>query len=815
MNSVVQDVKFAARMLAKHRGFTLVAVLTLAIGIGANTAMFSVVHGVLLRALPYDDAEQLVLFTNSIPSANVGAFPLSPPEFQEYRTRNASFAGLAAMEAGSYILSGEGEPERLPGTSVTQEFFPLMGVQPALGRAFAKEDFEPNAEPTIVLSYGLWQRRFGGDRQILGRKLTINSRPRTVIGVMPRQFDFPEETQVWGRLEPTPEMFTAQFLGAQRWRVIGRIKSGVALENAQTEASSVASSFYQQHPEFYRFASGNVWKLTLTPLRDQLLGATRTPMLALAGAVGCLLLIACANVANLMLVRAEGRRREIAIRAAIGASRTQLARQLLTESFLLAAIGGITGVLLAFWATDALLTLVPGNLPRRGEIGMDATVLAFAAGITLLTGFLFGLLPARSAARTDLQDWLREGSRGSAGGTRRVGNALAAAQIALSLMLLAGAGLLIRSLANVLSVSPGFDATNVLTFQLTPPGSRYPSQAREGELYARLIERLRALPGVQGAAAATTIPFSARSHRAAFSIEGMTEEQRAKVTNLHYRLATPEYFSTMRVPLLQGRGIAVTDNESAPRIAVINRSMAQRYWPNGDAIGKRISMSSTGAGEPRWHEIVGIVGDVKHMGLDAETPIEAFFPYALPPIPEGARGAVVVVRFAGEGQQLAPAIRRELAALDPTLPLYNVRTIEQQMNASLAPRLFPMQVLSFFAVVAVLLAGLGIYGVLADSVARRTREIGVRLALGAERRGIFALILRHGAWVIGTGVLIGLAGAAAVTRTVRSMLFEVAPGDMLTLIAVTSVLCAVGVAACLIPARRATRVDPLVALRHE
>ena len=808
---MLAEVRYALRRLLKHRSFTVVAVLTLAVGIGANTAMFSVLHGVLLRALPYTDADQLVLFTNSIPLANVGAFPLSPPEFQEYSTHAGSFAGLAAMEAGNYILTGEGEPERLPGTSVSVGFFPLMGVAPALGRTFTPQDFEASAEPAIVISHGLWQRRYGGDTGIVGRKMTINNRARTVIGVMPRQFDFPEETQVWGRLETNPAMFTPQSLGAQRWRTIGRMKPGVALGAAQSEMESVAPSFYQRHPEFYR---SSPWKVTLTPLPEQLLGATRAPMLALGGAVAFLLLIACANVANLMLVRAEGRRRELAIRAAIGASRAQLGRELLTESLLLAAAGGVAGVVVAFWATDALLALVPGNLPRRREIGLDATVLFFSAGITLITGLLFGLLPARRAARVDLQECLRQGSAGSGSARRPAGMALAAAQIALSLVLLVGAGLLIRSLANVLSVSAGFEPQGLVTFTVTPPGSRYPNQAREGELYAQWVERVQALPGVRSAAVVTSTPMSGRSHRGAFTIEGITEEQRGRLTNVNYRLATPGYFATMNVPLLQGRDINAQDGESAPRVAVVNRTMAERFWPEG-AIGKRISMSSNAAGEPRWHEIVGIVGDVRHMGLDAETQLEAFFPYAQPAVPEGARGGVLAVRVAGDAQSVVAGVRRELTALDPALPLFNVRTMQQQVDASVAPRRFPMQVLSFFAVVALLLAALGIYGVLADSVGRRTREIGVRLALGARPGSVFALILRHGGIVIAAGTLVGLAAAFAATRALRTMLFQVDVRDAATFAWVTAALVAVALVACVVPARRAMRVEPLEALRHE
>ncbi len=811
MTNLLQDIRFAGRMLRKHRGYTLVAALTLAIGIGANTAMFSVVYGVLLRALPYDEPAQLALFTNSIPLSNVASFPLSPPEFAEYRARAASFQALAAMEAGSYIASGEGEPERLPGTSVTREFFMLMGAQPLLGRVFVAQDYEPSAEPSIVISYGLWQRRFGGARDVLGRKLTINGRPRTILGVMPPAFDFPVETQVWGRLDATAAQFTPQWLGRQQWRTIGRLKPGVTLTAAQAEINSLAPAFYKQHPQFY---SGSPWKVTLTPLANHLLGNTRTPMLALAGAVCFLLLIACANVANLMLVRAESRRRELAIRAAIGASRAQLARQLFTESFLLAAVGGAAGILLAFWGTDALLALVPGNLPRRGEIRMDGAVLLFSAAVTIVTGFLFGWLPARRAARVDLQECLRQGISGS-GRSRHAGAVLAGAQIALSLILLAGAGLLIRSVANVLSVSSGFEPQNLLTFQVTPPGARYPSQAREGELYGQWIERVRAVPGVRSAAAVTSSPMSGRSHRAAFTIEGITEQQRGQLTNLNYRLATPGYFSTLGIPLLQGRDLEPRDTENAPRITVVNRTLAARFWPGGDAIGKRISMGAAENGSPVWHEIVGIVGDVKHMGLDAEIQLEAFFPYAQPPIPTGARGAVMVVRVVGDMQPVVAAARRELAALDPALPLYNVRTMEQQMAASVAGRRFPMLLLSLFAIVALLLAALGIYGVLADSVARRTREIGVRMALGAGRREVFALILRQGGVVIFAGTAAGLAGAAVAVRVLRTMLFGVGMGDVPTYAGVTLILCAVALAACVIPARRAMQVQPTAALRQD
>ncbi len=806
METFWKDVQYGARMLARSPGFTLVAVLTLALGIGANTAIFSVVNGVLLRPLPYPEPHRIVQLWNSIPSAAVRAFPLSAPEFDAYRTNHSGFAHVAAFAPGGFNLTGEREAERITGATVTASFFPVMGVFPAQGRAFTAEEDRPGAD-VVVVSHGFWQRRYGG-KPMVGAKLMLDSRPRSVVGVMPEGFDFPGEAEIWAPAGMTAERFSANNLGRQGWRVLARL-SADGLQQAQSEMDAVAARFYAAHPEFYD--AEHPWKVTLASLPEQTVGGARTPLLMLLGAVGMVLLIACSNIANLLLARATSRRRELAVRTALGASTPRVVRQMLTENLLLALAGGTAGILLGGWGLDALLALAPQGLPRLGEVRLDGAVLAFALGISILAGIGFGMLPALRAAKSDPLDALRDGGR-NPGGLRGPGRWLTAVQVGLSLVLLTGAGLLLRSFWNLLQVEPGFRSEGLLTAQLLPARQKYATTEQEARLFAQIVERLESAPGIASAACVSALPLSGRSGRAAFAVQDWTPEERARATNVHFRAVTSGYFRTMGIPLLSGRELEDRDSAAAPPVALINRNMAQRYWPDGNPLGKRVSFR---APEGPWYEIVGVVGNVQHEGLDAEVVQEIYLPYEQAPFGPG-QGTTVVIRGSGnEVSALAATLRKEVAAVDPDLPAFALRPMDEWLALSLSARRFQMLLLVLFAAVSLVLAAVGIYGVMAYSVSHRTPEFGIRMALGAQRTDVLRLVLRQGAGIAGIGLLGGLAASLALTRLMQSLLFRVEPTDPFTIVAVVGLLGAAILLATYVPARRATRTDPLVALRYE
>jgi putative ABC transport system permease protein len=807
METLLQDVKYGVRALARSPGFATAAILTLALAIGANTAIFSVVHGVLLRPLPYPEPQRIVQLWNSIPAANVSSFPLSAPEFDEYRANHSGLQHVAAFAPDGFNLTGEGDAERIPGAVVTSSFFAVMGATPQQGRTFTAEEDRPGAD-VVVISHGLWQRRFGG-RPVLDAKLVLGGRARSVVGVMPPGFDFPEQADIWAPAGLDANAFAVANLGHQSWRVLARLKPGTSLQQAQSELEAVAARFYSAHPGFYDAKSP--WKVTVASLPQQTVAGARTPLLVLLGAVGLVLLIACTNVANLLLARATGRRREVALRAALGAGSGRLVRQMLTESLLLALAGGVAGVLLGAWGVSGLLAVAPPGLPRLMEVHLDGMVLAFTLGVSLLAGIGFGIFPAWRAARSDPQEALRGAGR-DRGGTRGAGRWLAAVQVALSLMLLTGAGLLLRSFWNLMQVEPGFQPDALLTARLSPPLSKYPTSQAGARLLEQVVARLQSAPGVLSAACTSALPFSGRSGRAAFNVENWTPEERARATNVHFRAVTPGYFRTLGVPLLSGRELSERDAASAPPVAVINRNMAQRYWPQSDPLGKRVSFEGP---QGPWIEIVGVVGNVQHMGLDAEAVQEIFLPYEQQPFGPG-QGVAVVVRGTGsEATALAATLRAEVAQVDSDLPVYGVRPMTDLLDLSVATRRFQMLLLVLFATVAVAMAAVGAYGVIAYSATLRTAEYGIRMALGAQRGDVLRLVLREGAVIAAAGLAGGLAGSLAATRLVQGLLFNVQASDPLTLAAVALLMTMVVLVAAYVPARRAARTDPMVALRYE
>lgn len=807
METLWQDIKYGLRSLGRAPGFAAVAIVTLALAIGANTAIFSVVHGVLLRPLPYPEPERIVQLWNSIPAASVRSFPLSAPEFDDYRRNHSGFEHVAAFAPSGFNLTGEGDAERIPGASVTASFFSVMGVFPGQGRAFTAEEDQPGAG-VVVISHELRQRRFGGG-PVVGATLMLDGRVRRVVGVMPEGFRFPVDADLWTPAGMTSATVSAASLGHQSWQVVARLTAGTSVESAQSELGAVAARFYTAHPQFYD--SKSPWNVTAVSFPEQTVASARTPLLVLLGAVGLVLLIACTNVANLLLARATGRRREVAVRAALGAGAGRLVRQMLTESLLIGLAGGAAGILLGAWGVEALLALAPQSLPRLAEVRLDAAVLSFTLGVSVLAGVGFGLLPAWRAARSDPQEALRGTGRDS-GGTRGPGRWLAAVQVGLSLVLLTGAGLLLRSFWNLLQVEPGFRPEALLTARLSPSPQRYATAEAEARLLAEIVERLQSAPGVTAAACVSSLPLSGRSGRAAFSVENWTPEERARATNVHFRAVTPGYFRAMGIPLVSGRELGEGDSPSAPPVAVINRNMAQRYWPQGSPLGKRVSFEGP---QGPWIEIVGVVGNVQHQGLDAEVVQEIFLPYAQQPFGAG-QGTALVVRGRGEEvSALVATVRAEVAQADADLPVYGVRAMTELLDLSVASRRFQMLLLVLFATVALTLAAVGAYGVISYWAGLRTAEYGIRMALGAQRGDVLRLVLREGAVIAAAGLAGGLAVSLAATRLVQGLLFQVDPADPLTLGGVVLLMIALVLFAALVPARRAARVDPMVALRYE
>lgn len=801
MQTIWQDLRYGARTLLKQPGFTLVAVITLALGIGANAAIFSVVNTVLLRPLPYAEAERLMMIRETkLPQ--FPEFSVAPGNFLDWKKQNTVFERLVAYRGASFNLIGTGEPERLRGMQVSEGFMDMLGVQPQLGRDFLLEEDQPGRNQVVVLSHGLWQRRFGGDPKLLNQSITLSGQPYTIIGVMPAGFRFgSSETELW-----TPMAFTAQQAqqhGGHYISALGQLKPGVPLTQAQAELSTIAERLAQQYPE-----SNTGWNVKLTPLLEFTVREIKPALLVLLGAVAFVLLIACANVANLLLARAAARQKEIAIRTSLGAGRGRIVRQLLTESVLLALAGGGLGLALAAWGTDVLLKLAPPDLPRVSDVALDWRVVAFTLALTLLTGVLFGLVPALQASKPNLNETLKDAGRGSTEGGRRqlIRSSLVVLEVASALVLLVGAGLLIKSFLRLQQVDPGFNPKNTLTASVALPQKKYPEEKQQAAFYQQLLEKISALPGVQAAATAVVVPLSGNDYVLGFEIEGRPKVENQPSTN--YYAVSADYFKAMGIPLLRGRVFTDRDTADTTRVAVINESMAQKFFPHEDPLGKRIHVTN---GPTTYREIVGIVGDVKEYGLDRATPLQTYEPFLQKP----NSSMFLIVRAAGDPANLSGAIRREVLSLDKEQPVASLRTLEQLIATTIAQQQFSMTLLGVFAAVALLLSAIGIYGVLSYAVTQRTNEIGIRMALGADQGAVLKLVVGQGMLLTLTGIGAGLVAALALTRVLATLLFGVSATDPLTFGAIALLLMLAALLACWIPARRAMKIDPLVALRYE
>jgi putative ABC transport system permease protein len=818
IDNVRHDLRYALRSLRRRPGFTALTVLTLALGIGATSVIFSVVSGVLLRPLPYDRPDDVMMIHTRL-EGNPRS-ELSLPEYWDLREQAKSFSRVAAFSNGSLTLTGSGTPERLEAGFVTADALPLLGVAPARGRGFGAEEDLPGRPAVVLLSDGLWRRRFGADPEIVGRTLILDDAPTTVLGVMPPGFQLPSHyagpgMELWTLLQLEPSADRSE-RGWHWLTAMGRLRPGLEAEGADRDMAALMAGMLQRYPNEYDADFGGSAVLAA----EELVGDIRPVILVLMGAVGLLLLIACANVASLLLARAEARQREIAVRAALGARAGRIVQQLLTESVALATAGGLLGLLLATWGIRALVSAAPPTLPRLEAIGMDGWVLAFTAAITLSTGLLFGLTPALQAARPGLSGALSEGGRGGAGlGRQRFRRGLVVSQIALAVVLVAAAGLLIQSFARMRGVDPGFVPERLLTARVELSPVRYESNEQIRAFYEQLVRRLESLPGVRSAAAVKALPMTQLELGDwSFVREGMHSlpPRPSEWSLAYWQTMSPGYFETMQIPVLQGRGFEATDRIGAPGVAVINRTLAQQVWPGGDALGRRILLGG-GATDSIWRTVVGIVGDVRHRGLDAEPRPEIYLPHAQFPAGTGTplRSLRLVLRSEGDPGQLTGALRAAVAELDPDLPVVEVQAMEEALGAWAAERRLTMLLVGVFAMLSLTLGAVGVYGVMAHLVVQRTREIGIRIALGAPQREILGLVLSQGASLAGLGIAAGLIGALAATRLLAGLLFGVGPTDPSTFVATAAALGFVAAIASLLPALRAVRTDPITALRSE
>jgi putative ABC transport system permease protein len=803
-----QDVRYGARMLTRSPGFTTVAVLTLALGIGANTAIFSVINAVLLRALPYEEADRLVFLTEW--SQQVPEMSFSVANFKDVRDQSTSFESLVAYNGTGFILNTEGaEAERLAGRQATSGLFPTLRKVPVLGRGFTADDDKPGAEPVAILSEGYWERRFGRDPGMVGRHLVLSGESFTVVGIMPKTVH-----GSWKTIDVyTPLLRLEDKIGGEKNRgnhpgiyVIGRLKPGITVERARTDVKGIAARLAEQHPD-----SSARQSMTLETLHQSYVGDLRPALMLILGAVAFVLLIACGNVANLLLSRAAGRQKEIAVRRALGAPRARIFRQLLTESVLLAALGAIFGTLLAFWGVRGLVASLPANVPRVDEIRVDGVVLAFTGALAVFTGLLFGIAPAWKISSGGVQGALREEGRGTVGPAHhRLRNALVVTEIALALILLVGAGLLLRSFVRVLAADAGFRAEGVLTANLPLPMTRFPEEAQRAAFVRAVVERMKAIPGVEVASAG--IPLLG-GWQSSFTLEGRPEPPAGQLPSADITRVTPDYFKAMGVRVQEGRVFTDHDTADAPPVAMVDETFVRAHFPQGDALGKRFRFgrSSPEDKDVKWMEIVGVVSHVKNYGVDQESRVEIYLPYFQSPV----TNATLLVRSSTDPAALAASVRQAVKAVDPEVPVYSVRTLAEIVSDRTAQRRLAVMLITVFAAVALLLAAVGIYGVMSYAVAQRTQEIGIRMALGAERRDILRMVLRHGSLMAAAGIGLGLAVALGLARLITSLLFQVSATDPPTFSVVPVVLIAVALLACYIPARRATRVDPLVALRYQ
>ena len=813
MNNLLQDIRFGLRMLLKSPSISIVATIALALGIGANTAIFSVVNAVLLRPLPFPESESLVSLFETDRQRGLERGTHSYPNFFDIRAQNTVLERVACFHGGDYILSGRGEPARLQGSVVTSDLFPLLRVQPILGRTFLPDDDKPSESGRVViLSQPLFQKRFNSDPSIVNQAITLNGISFTVVGVMPAGFEFPiqnDPVELWTTIagDASGEAPVTAQRGAHFLQVIGRLKPGVTQEQAQAEVTAIASRLEQQYPDTNTHRS-----LRVDSALKALVGDIRPTLLILLGAVACVLLIACANVANLLLARATSRHKEMAIRAAMGASRLRVIRQLLTESVLLSLLGGAVGLLLAVWWSDLLIALGKEDIPRALHVGIDLRVLGFTLGVSILTGVIFGLAPAFHSSKRELIDALKEGGRGTSEGARRnkVRSALVVSELAIAVVLLVGAGLLIKSLWRLQKVNSGLQPQNVLTFNVgLPEKYNYEKQAR---FFIDLKSRLESLPGVQSASSVLPLPLSGDRFSISFEIEGRPMAPKDHPSG-DFFAAGVGYFRAMGIPIIKGRDFDDRDRYGSNPVVIITETLARQFFPNEDPIGKRIQpgINTIEGDKTTMREIIGVVGDVRNRSLDTAPKQAYYVPQTQVPFDQ----MVMVVKTFDDPHNLISAATKQVSAMDRDIPVFGVKTMEEYLSTSVAAPRFSTTLLTIFAGVALVLTVVGLYGVMSYSVAQRRNEIGIRLALGAQSRDVLVMIVKQGSLLIGLGLVIGLSGAFALTRLIASMLFGVTAKDPLTFTAVGALLAAVALLACYVPAWRATKVDPMEALRYE
>jgi putative ABC transport system permease protein len=804
MDHLRQDLTYAIRRLLKNPGFTGIAVITLALGIGANSAIFSVINAVLFQPLPFPEPHRLVgVYQVWKGTRNV----ISPSNFLDIRQQTRTLEDAAALDSTEFTLTGGGDPLRLRGSEVSATFFDVLRVRPLLGRTFAPDENEPGKDKVVVLGHSLWQQRFGSRADAVGSSIVLDGHPRTIVGVMPPGFSYPAEQQLWVPIEYTDD--TRKARGAWYLSAIARLKAGVSPEQSASEVATLGKALEQAYPD-----ENTDVGFTTFPLHEAIVGDLRPALLVLLGAVGFVLLIACANVANLLLARAVARETELAVRTALGAGRRRLVRQLLTESLVLGITGGLIGLLVAFWGSDLLVSLQPEGIPRLNEVRIDRQVVMFTMAISLVTGIIFGALPALQMTRGSLSASLKEGGRGNmaAAGSARLRGTLIVAEMALAVTLLAGAGLLIKSFGKLQAVDPGFRPQDTLSFELSLPSTQYEKDPQIIAFFERLTARIEALPGVTSVGGVMGLPLSGMRFNISFKVEGRPDAAPGQQPAMEVRVATADYFRTLGVPLKRGRLFTEADTADAARVVVLSEAAAKKFFPNEDPLGKRIDMGWTREDESRaGGEVVGIVGDVKELGLDEEFPAEIYLPMRQWPVGRMA----IVARTAVPPLTLAGEVKQAVQELDANLPVNEIRTVEAVVAESIAQPRFYMLLLGAFAAVALVLAAIGIFGVMSYTVSQRTREIGIRMALGAQGGSVVSMVVRQAMVLASAGLIVGLLAAVALSRTIATLLFDMSPTDPATFATVTGLLAGVAFLASYLPARRAASVDPIEALRAE
>jgi putative ABC transport system permease protein len=817
---MIPSIRLALRSLLKTPGFTAVAIITVALAIGANTAVFSLVNALVIRPLPYQAPQELVLIWEKFVHQGLDQIPVSAPEYQDYEKNLKSYAQIAAFDYIDLNLTAGDMPERVQGSVVSPSAFPLLGVKPIAGRTFSESEQGEGNDNVVVISARLWQRRFNSDPSLVGKTLSLNGRTFTVVGIMPAKFEFPlplfnvqggtfaQRVDIWKPIAFTKNELESR--GSRSYGVIGRLKRGVSQAQAQAELTALHANWIRDFPNNYEVATG--FGGSVYSLHEQVVGGMRTALAILLAAVALVLLIACANLTTMLLARAGAREREFAIRVALGASRWQLLRQVLTESVLLAIVGGAIGTFLALWGVELLQAIGSKTVPRIGEANLDLTVLLVTLGVSIVTGILFGLVPAVASGKPELTEALKEGGRGSSTGVRRnrIRNLLVIGEVALALVLLVSAGLLIKSFVRLQNVNPGFNPSGIVTMDLSLPVAKYPRGKPVSDFYSELLRRMRTLPGVQYAALASILPLSGNNSDSSFHIEGRDDKALGVFPDEEIRSVTPDYFRVLETPLMKGRFFTDADTADAPGVVIINQAMAKKYWPGEDAIGKRINFDDSDPAKIQWITVVGVISDIRHRGLDAEPKPEYYRPHAQLTY----RGMNLAVRSSLDPSALARSIRNEVRAMDADQPIANLSTLAEISKDSIAARRLSVLLIGVFAAVALVLAAVGIYGVMSFLVVQRTHEMGVRMALGAQRSDVLRLVITRAAKLVligtGAGLLLGLFSS----RALRALLYNVGAFDLWTFVGVTLTLCAVSLAASYIPALRATRADPMVALGH-